>query len=83
MLFLHAVHVHKKFLSRKGVKFRAAEEEHQWAKALKAMNAHIRYRRAKLVAASKDSQLCGSQVKEDELSCIYYCFLHCGVCSTE
>ena len=54
VLFLFpAVHVHKKFLSRKGVKFRTPDEEHQWAKAVKAMNAHIRYRRSKLVAASK------------------------------
>ena len=36
---LYAVHVHRRFLSRKGVKFHTSEEEQQWAKAIKAMNA--------------------------------------------
>ena len=71
---LYAVHVHRRFLSRKGVKFHTPEEEQQWAKAIKAMNAHIRYRRIKAVSrkkdkpqsGKKDTQQCGGQVDEHD-----------------
>jgi hypothetical protein len=45
------VHLHKKFLSKLGLKFKGKEETDKWDKAIKKMNAHIRYRRS---AALKD-----------------------------
>ena len=73
---LYAVHVHRRFLSRKGVKFHTPEEEQQWAKAIKAMNAHIRYRRIKGVSKKKDNQQrgkdpqqCGGQGDEHDDEC--------------
>lgn len=39
------VHIHKKYLSKKGMKFKGADESKAWVEALKKMNAFIRYKR--------------------------------------
>ena len=41
------VHIHRKVLSKSGVKLFLADEENKWAVALKKMNAYIRYLRMK------------------------------------
>ena len=39
------MHIHKKYLSKKGMKFKGADESKAWVEALKKMNAFIRYKR--------------------------------------
>ena len=39
------MHLHKKFSSKLGLKFKGKEEADKWVKAVKKMNAHICYRR--------------------------------------
>ena len=60
------MHLHKKFLSKLGLKFKGKEEGDKWDGAVKKMNAHIRYRRsAALKEGPKNDPGSGS---ESELS---------------
>ena len=46
-ILIYTVHLHRKFLNKKGIKMYSAEEEAQWKTTVKKLNSHIRYLRRK------------------------------------
>ena len=44
-LLYYTVHLHRKYLNRKGIKLNSDEEKVQWKDVKKKMNNHIRYLR--------------------------------------
>ena len=64
------MHLHKKFSSKLGLKFKGKEEADKWDMAVKKMNAHIRFRRsAALKDGAKNDPGSGS---ESELSSLLF-----------